>query len=237
MEWTVVVFDTNALRSSVMCSALEQCSTPYDIQIHAANSLESLQKIVARENADVLLCDARAIDLEGSGGNAVQELARSRAHTQVVYTGVSEKTLVTIEMNDHAFLLPASSGVEDVSRALNRSIQLRAKELERPIIVTTMRHSRSLAPSRVSYIESDLRKIRIHLSDDIVETYGKLSDVLSRLPRRFVQCHKSFVVNLGFVKEMCSEHLVLTTGERIPVSQKRRKSTREAFVSYVGRAL
>ena len=71
----------------------------------------------------------------------------------------------------------------------------------------------------------------------MVETYGKLSDLLQRLPQRFVQCHKSFVVNMGFIDEFGRTDITLTSGERVPVSQKRRASVREAFFKFVGRGL
>jgi desulfoferrodoxin len=72
--------------------------------------------------------------------------------------------------------------------------------------------------------------------DEIVEVYAKLSDLMQKLPNRFVQCHKSYVVNMGFIKELAQDHALLTTGESVPISQQRRKPMREAFIEYIGKA-
>ena len=237
MEWTVVVYDTDPLRTSVMCSELEQCETPYSIQIHAASNISKLNTMVLSKRVDVVFFDTRAQGESWSFVGAASDVVDAGSSTQVVLTGVTESSLVSVQKLPYAFLLPTNSSAEDIAYALNKSIALQVKELERPILLATRKFSRAIKPSHVSFIESDLRKIRIHLGSDVVETYGKLSEVLKKLPHRFVQCHKSFVVNLGFVSEFNQEHLVLTTGERVPVSQKKRKQTREEFVRYVGRTL
>lgn len=97
--------------------------------------------------------------------------------------------------------------------------------------------ARSVLPSEIAFVESDRRRLRLHLRGEVLETYGKLSEVARKLPSSFVQSHKSFLVNLAFVRELRADSLVLTTGEVVPMSQKRRKATREAFRAYVGRVL
>ena len=237
MDWTVAVFDTDVSRASNVCNALEQCSTPHEIQIHSFTDRSELNIMVAYEGADVLFCDVRADDYGIGGIDVAQEVLSANQRMQVVYTGVTEATLASVQNSSYAFLLPSTTSAEDVARALNRAIALQSKGLERPLLIRTRKFSRTVLPAHVSYIESDLRKIRIHVDDEVIEAYGKLSGILKVFPRRFIQCHKSFVVNLGFVSELGHEFLTLTTGVKIPISQKRRKKTREAFASYVGRAL
>ena len=78
-------------------------------------------------------------------------------------------------------------------------------------------------PSRISYIESDRRKVRIHAGAEEIEAYASLSDLAAELPASFIQCHKSFLVN----------SVVLSSNQVVPVSQKRRKFVREAVFSRV----
>ena len=62
-----------------------------------------------------------------------------------------------------------------------------------------------------------------------------LSRVLERLelPASFIQCHKSFLVNMDHVKELKADSVVLSSNQVVPVSQKRRKFVREAVFSRV----
>lgn len=237
MDWTVAVYDTDVARASAVCESLEQCGSPHRMQIHSFTDRSELNIMVAYEGADVLFCDVRADDYGIGGIDIAQEVLSANQYMQVVYTGVTEDTLASVQKHSYAYLLPSTASAEDIACAINKAIALRSKGLERPLLIRTRKFSRTVLPGHVSYIESDLRKIRIHVDDDVIETYGKLSGILKVFPRRFIQCHKSFVVNLGFVAELDHESLTLTTGVKIPISQKRRKKTREAFASYVGRAL
>ena len=237
MDWTVAVYDTDVARASAVCESLEQCGSPHRMQIHSFTDRSELAIMVAFEGVDVLFCDVRANDLGIGGIDVAQEVLDVSQRVQVVYTGVTEATLASVQKSSYAYLLPPVANNEDVVSALSKAVSLLTKELERPLLIRTRKFNKTVLPSRVSYIENDLRKIRIHVDDDVIEAYGKLSGILKMFPRRFIQCHKSFVVNLGFVAELGHESLTLTTGAKIPISQKRRKATREAFASYVGRAL
>lgn len=86
-------------------------------------------------------------------------------------------------------------------------------------------------PSRISYIESDRRKVRIHAGAEEIEAYASLSDLAAELPASFIQCHKSFLVNMDHVKELKADSVVLSSNQVVPVSQKRRKFVREAVFS------
>ena len=88
-------------------------------------------------------------------------------------------------------------------------------------------------PSRISYIESDRRKVRIHAGAEEIEAYASLSDLSAELPASFIQCHKSFLVNMDHVKELKADSVVLSSNQVVPVSQKRRKFVREAVFSRV----
>lgn len=235
MGWTAVVFDTDRSRAASLRDDILACDAAQDVRIMQAHDAAALRKAMESAKVDMLFCDVRACTSENGLEGIVQDVTARNTPAQIVLTGVSENNLVRLELLDHAFLLPTSPTSHDIQCALNRAIALRTKQLEQPLVVKSRGCSWAVSPNKVSFIESDLRKIRIHMVDDVIEAYGKLSGILRELPHRFVQCHKSFVVNLGFVVEFRRECLVLATGERVPVSQKRRRQTREAFDSYMGR--
>ena len=77
------------------------------------------------------------------------------------------------------------------------------------------------------------RKVRIHAGAEEIEAYASLSDLSAELPASFIQCHKSFLVNMDHVKELKADSVVLSSNQVVPVSQKRRKFVREAVFSRV----
>ncbi len=234
MHRSVVVFDTDLSRASALRAALGQAGNISQTSVVAVNAFAQLQDVMRQNNIDVLFC---YVGVDATMGKLVNDVLMHDRSFQVVFTGITEKNLVGAEVRKHAFLLPATFTAKDVAVALDRALALQDKSLELPLIAKTRQMSRTVYPAHVSCIESDLRKVRIHMGEEVVEVYGKLSEMLKKLPRRFVQCHKSFAVNLGYVERLEKEYVVLATGERIPVSQKRRKETRDAFMEYVGRVL
>lgn len=237
MERTIVVFDTDSARSSLLAEELHSCLHGTNADIHVVRDISVLNRSVTNGEVDILFFDVRAV-LPGCGGvDEICELALRRTRAQIVYTGVSESELTRLSSAEHVLLLSPKMTSADVEFALETALDMYERRLEKPFVVKTRSSSRIVFPGRVSFAESNLRKIRIHVGGDAIEAYGKLSRLMHALPDRFVQCHKSFVVNMGFVEKLSKEHLVLVTGELIPVSQKRRKITREAFEKYVGRVL
>ena len=90
-------------------------------------------------------------------------------------------------------------------------------------------------PSQIEYVESERRKVHLHtVSGDSVETYATLGQMLDMLPESFVQCHKSYLVNMACIEELRTGNVLLRSGREVPVSQRQRKGVRDAFFHYVG---
>ena len=65
-------------------------------------------------------------------------------------------------------------------------------------------------------------------------TREKLSELLQRTPNRFVQCHKSYAVNMQWIRRMTPDSLILRNGAQIPVSRSRSTRTREQVFAFMG---
>ncbi len=86
------------------------------------------------------------------------------------------------------------------------------------------------------YAETDKRNVMLHFEGQeqiIYENMKKISSLLCSQPQ-FAQCHQSFVVNLSFVKGVEGLELLLMTGERIPISQPKRKQFLQELTEYIG---
>lgn len=218
-------------------SALRQRSAISDFALCVVKDGREVRRAFSQTVGGVLVVDARAY-VEGKDGvSLAAEVASAGGNIRVVLVNVDDTLLVRVCETEYAYLLPLAFDEQMLTKALDKALALLDRSFEQPLVVCMRRRDLVIQPGKVAYVESDLRKIRFHVSGEAVEAYGKLSEVMAQLPSRFVQCHKSFVVNMGFVEEFDRDYLLLTTGDRIPVSQKRRKATREAFITYVGRVL
>ncbi len=89
------------------------------------------------------------------------------------------------------------------------------------------------------YAETEKRNVLLHFEDQrqiIYQNMKKVSALLCVQPQ-FARCHQSFIVNLSFVKGVTGLELLLTTGERIPISQPKRKEFMKRLADYMGELL
>ena len=91
----------------------------------------------------------------------------------------------------------------------------------------------------LSYAETNKRNVMLHFDGQeqiIYKTMKEISSLLLQQPQ-FACCHKSFVVNLSFVKSLEGLELILATGKRIPISQPKRKDFMVKLTDYWGNML
>lgn len=85
----------------------------------------------------------------------------------------------------------------------------------------------------IIYLESDGHLIKVWTREDQHECYGRLGEFVKRLPEYFIQCHKSYLVNMNEIKEINGNQIVLQGEKRIPVSKSRNQDTKRRFYSYI----
>lgn len=86
----------------------------------------------------------------------------------------------------------------------------------------------------IIYFESSLRKIIIHReNNDNFVFHNKLDKVETEFDiTNFVRCHKSYLVNLNYVKEIKNSNLITKNNSKIPISRTYLNSTKESFLDY-----
>ena len=88
----------------------------------------------------------------------------------------------------------------------------------------------------IKYIETYNHNVMIHYDEQEQVLYmnmKKTSALFEEQPE-FCRCHASYIVNLSFVKSIEGLNVILTTGEKIPISQPKRKEFMEKMTNYWG---
>ena len=86
------------------------------------------------------------------------------------------------------------------------------------------------------YAETQKRNVLLHFDDQEQVIYKSMKEVASLLEtqRQFARCHASFIVNMAYVKSVENLEAVLTTGERVPISQPKRKEFMAKLADFWG---
>lgn len=74
---------------------------------------------------------------------------------------------------------------------------------------------------KITYIESDDRRIAVHTTDNKIVCYHRIRDIELLLGASFYRCHRSYVVNLKYIMEYSNCIICLENGAKIPLSRRK----------------
>lgn len=89
--------------------------------------------------------------------------------------------------------------------------------------------------SEISYIEVHDHELDIHLTKSTETVCGKLSEISQQLSLLgFIQCHRSYLINISHIDVIKNDYIYLDSGEEIPFGRSFKKSVNDAFTRYLG---
>lgn len=94
-------------------------------------------------------------------------------------------------------------------------------------------NNKCFAFSNGTYIEAFGRKTQVHLSDGtIIDCTMSISSFSGKPLKGFVSCHRSYVVNLRFVRSIGKAEITLDSGDNLPLSRRLYKEINEKFIQF-----
>ncbi|MDE6203237.1 MAG: LytTR family transcriptional regulator, partial [Lachnospiraceae bacterium] len=97
----------------------------------------------------------------------------------------------------------------------------------------------SIPSSRIEYIENVSRILDIHLADGesirsifIRKSFDSEIEGLLK-GNSFLQVHKSFVINMKYVKTLTQNNVIMESGKSIPISKARSAGVKKEYLLYV----
>ncbi len=78
------------------------------------------------------------------------------------------------------------------------------------------------------------RKIYVNLKNgEIVDYYDKIERLEEKLDKRFFKCHRSYLINLGYLKSYDNGRAYMMNGKEIPISRLRCKEFSSVVLRYM----
>lgn len=93
--------------------------------------------------------------------------------------------------------------------------------------------------SKIEYVENAGRKLEVHMTDgEILKSLfirksfeEETSEIVAQ--RNFLQIHKSFLVNLDYVKQLTTDSIIMESGKRLPVSRAKAANVKREYLLFV----
>lgn len=128
--------------------------------------------------------------------------------------------------------------VIQMDNALQRCYVRAEKKKTDEIIVKAKNGIKNIRIRDIVYVENSARCAVYHLRNQCVVTSvcnrGKFEDSIAPLPERkqFLRPHKSYLVNMEYIKEFGVDKLELENDVMIPISRNQRNDVKHKFLSY-----
>lgn len=177
-----------------------------DIQMDRVNGLKAAERIrqIDREVGIIFLTTLTRYGLEGYKYQAVNYIIKPMKYARL-----------KAEMDRWMMRRPQKESPSLVIANDTGKYRIRLKELK--------------------FVETFNRNLLIHTEGENILCYQSMKEMERELSgREFVRCHTSYIVNLSYVKGVKKLEIELTEGEKIPVSQPRRKEFMEKLTEYWG---
>lgn len=120
------------------------------------------------------------------------------------------------------------------AEALDQALEGMIAKASRFVSIKTRQNMFTVQLSDILFAESDARVITIYRSaHEKISFYDKLDNFeIQCQDKRFLRCHKSFLVNMEHVRLIAKDTIIMETGEEIAISINRTRA-KELFASYI----
>lgn len=123
--------------------------------------------------------------------------------------------------------------------ALNYALSYTKVKSESMYLIKTQNGLLQRPYSKIEYIENIGRKQEVHMSDG--ETLKSLfirksfeeETKEAAIRENFLQVHKSFLVNLDYVKQLTSDSIIMESSKQIPVSKAKAARVKREYLLFV----
>ena len=192
-----------------------------------------------RQKYDIMFLD---IDMpEMSGFEIASELRKEKSNCLIIFiTSHSELVYDSLDFQPFNFIrkncsISLEEGIETVTEKALKQIEYKKKL----ILEDDISGRCAVYPDEIIYIECDRHYLKYHVlkKDNPIRVRGTMAECeLLFEGRNFVKIHKSYMVNLGFLKRIDSqksEVMLAPDNQKLPVSRSCRKALDEKYTLYL----
>lgn len=181
---------------------------------------------------DVIFLDIQMEQPDGM--ETAKQLRRQKNHSLLIFiTVLKECVFDAFEVEAFDYLIKPPDSAHFI-RTMDRAVHTLKQRKAKSIILRRGTSRQVILLSQILYCEVQRRKIYIHLSDGTVQDYyEKLDDFERRVDGRFFRCHRSYLVNLEYVRGCSAGWVRLSQGSEIPVSRLREQDFTQALLRHM----
>lgn len=209
---------------------------PFQIEKFSDASL-LLHKIQEKEPADIYILDIVLSNITGI--DLGREIRKKSEKSIIIYITASDSfALDAYDILAIRYLLKPVEE-ERFFEALDYALSQMDTRKQQAFLVKTKNGLESIPHSEIEYIENSSRKLDIHLTngETVTSIYIRRSfeeEIKELLDTgNFLSVHKSFLINLNYVRKLQPDSVTMINGIRIPVSKKNTFQVKKKYLLFL----
>lgn len=184
------------------------------------------------KNIDVLFLD---IQMEGMDGMETARKLRNRNFRGflIFITILKEMVFQSFEVQAYDYLVKPV-GEKKFAGTMERLLVSMNNAGEEKLLVQKGYERSIISFDEIVFAEIIDRKVYLHLaSSGVVDFYDRIENLEERLDSRFFRCHRSYLINMRYLKSYKNGVAYMENGKEIPVSRLRSKAFSEVILQYM----
>ena len=231
MLLTIAICDDNKVQLKELNKLLEKWSVgkPFVLAIDEYKSAENFLFEYSDKPCDILLLD---IEMNGINGMELAKNLRAKNDTLpiVFITGYSEYISQGYDVEAlHYLLKPVNENklFAVLDKFTKRNVT--AEQIILPCGDKTVR----ISPNSITHIEAQGRKTEVYLSDGrLLDCSMSISSFADMALQGFVRCHRSYIVNLRYVRSITKTDIILDNNILVPISRRLYNEVNTQFIKF-----
>ncbi|MSS38621.1 LytR/AlgR family response regulator transcription factor [Clostridium porci] len=236
------------------CGYMENCILDWafknqrEVNIEQCYSGKSLRQFIKKERPYLLFLDIELGDETGIQiGDYIREGLKDENLQIVFVSSHTQYAMQLFHIRPFDFLVKPIR-TEQLAQVLSSYHAVKLKDNKKYFIYQQKKHTLRMDLNNIMYYQSDRKKVKIFTEnrqmgrqdllyggepEQYIEFYGNLEDAMQQLEQRqFWRIHKSYIVNVDYIKSFGRDHFLLKHDIEIPVSRSRWKEVQQWILQH-----
>ncbi len=175
------------------------------------------------------------IQMKGTDGMETARILRRRGFKGylIFITVLRETVFEAFEVQAYDYLVKPIEHSR-FQKTMERVLASMQSAGEANLLVQRGYESRLVPFDEIIFCEIIDRKVYLHLASlEIVDYYDRIENLETKLDGRFFRCHRSFLINLQYLRSYKNQTAYMEGGKQIPVSRLRSKEFSGVILRYM----
>ncbi len=232
--YRVAICDDEATSLQINEALTAQVLTEAGIEYETVcfTDMQSMIDTLSRKEVqyDVLLCDILAVGMNGI--EAAKELRRLGESLSIIFISSTAEYALEGYQVDALRYIQKPIQIEKLKEALISAYRM--KDTKGDTLTFQVGDKLYKIPfGEIEYLESQGRETIVSTINEQISVHMKFSDMEQLLPEdSFVRCHRSYIINMHYVKDLARYRFLTKRGVEIPVSQLQYVDVKKKFMEF-----